>query len=262
MTTVADRAEADVSIGRIYGRAFGTIKENPAVTIGLAFLFGALPGLGMSFLMPMLLAANGNSGISLALSVSWLVVWVASLAIGALTQAVLTRTTAAYAEGRKASFSESIGAGMSVVVPLVGLVILIGICVGLGFLFFIVPGVILYCMWAVASPAMVQEQTGVMGALSRSRELTRGHRWKVFGALLLMVVLYWLISAAAAAIGLGSVSAGADPAAFMSGGFILSSVVLGTIVNVIWGTMQASMYVELREVHDGPTHAQLEDVFA
>lgn len=262
MGSVAERADAGVSIGRIYSRAFGTIASNPAVALGLAFLFGALPGLGMAFLMPILLAANGSRGFSLALAFSSVVIWVVSLAIAALTQAVLTRATVAHFEGRKASFGESIGAGMAVLVQLIVLVILIGICAGLGFLFFIVPGVILYCMWAVASPALVEERPSIMGALSRSRELTRGHRWKVLGALLLMLVIYWLISALAGMVGLSSVRAGADPAAFFTTGFIVSSVVLGTLTNVIWGTMQASMYVELREAHDGPGHAQLEDVFA
>ena len=39
--------------------------------------------------------------------------------------------------------------------------------------------------WIVAAPAQVVERTGVFGAFSRSAELTRGHRWPIFGLLVI-----------------------------------------------------------------------------
>lgn len=263
MATVADRSHGDVSIGRVYSRAFGTITSNPAVTLGLAFLFGALPSLGMLLAMPTLANPQLFEGLG-ALTIVLLSVggFILSLAIAALTQAVLTRATLAQADGRKASFGESIAASMPVIVPLILLVILMGLGLLVGFMLLFVPGVILYCIWAVASPALVAERTGVTGALGRSRDLTRGHRWKVFGALLLLMVIYWVVSMAAGAAGLAAGAAGEASSANFTAGFLIVNVITSTLLNVVWGTMQASLYVELRDAKDGPDHARLEDVFA
>ena len=46
----------------------------------------------------------------------------------------------------------------TVIIPLIGLSILVAIGVVLGFVFLIVPGVILYLTWSVAAPALVEER--------------------------------------------------------------------------------------------------------
>jgi hypothetical protein len=67
---------------------------------------------------------------------------------------------------------------------LVGLSVLTGIGVGLGFLLFVVPGVILAVRWALAAPIVMLEGKGARAAMGRSRELVRGHGWAVFRVLL------------------------------------------------------------------------------
>jgi hypothetical protein len=64
--------------------------------------------------------------------------------------------------------------------------------VGLGFLLLLIPGVILAVGLALAIPAVVLEPgTSASGALSRSWELTRGARWRIFGlGITLLVLLY------------------------------------------------------------------------
>ena len=59
----------------------------------------------------------------------------------------------------------------------------------LGMLLLIVPGLILMTMWYVAVPACVVEGTGPVRSLGRSRELTAGYRWKMFGLILLVIVI-------------------------------------------------------------------------
>ena len=43
---------------------------------------------------------------------------------------------------------------------------------------------------------------------------------------------------------------------------ILGSVVLGTIFNTLWGTIQPSLYVELRQAKEGDSADRLAEVFA
>ena len=58
-----------------------------------------------------------------------------------------------------------------------------------GFFLLITPGVIVFCMLYVATQAAVLERPGVRGALRRSRELTRGHRFEMFGLVFILGLL-------------------------------------------------------------------------
>ena len=57
-----------------------------------------------------------------------------------------------------------------------------------GLILLIIPGLILYAMWFVAVPACVVERLGPWTSLRRSRNLTKGHRWKLYGLALLLIV--------------------------------------------------------------------------
>jgi uncharacterized membrane protein len=70
--------------------------------------------------------------------------------------------------------------------------LLMTVAVGLGFLLLFIPGVILAVGLVLAIPAVVLEpRASASGALSRSWELTRGARWRIFGlGITLLVLLY------------------------------------------------------------------------
>src|ERR1700752_2603378 len=201
MATVTDSSQdRKVSGGRVFERAFAAIRHNPGPTVGLAFPFGAVPGLLPTILMqqlrPQMMAASLEQASMLGFYAITLLSAMIGLVISALTQAALTRATVAEGEGRRASFAESLRAGMAVLLPLIILSILLAVGVMIGFVFLLVPGIILYCMWSVAVPPPVEERQGILGSFGRSRDLTRGARWKIFAILLVLAVVYWLVSAA------------------------------------------------------------------
>ena len=70
---------------------------------------------------------------------------------------------------------------------------------GLTAFLFIVPGIILFLMWSLAVPAKVVEHKGIFDSMSRSMELTKGSRGRIFIIMLLMLVLVlaitWLLQA-------------------------------------------------------------------
>jgi len=70
--------------------------------------------------------------------------------------------------------------------------LLMALAVGLGFLLLFIPGIILGVGLALAIPAVVLEPgLSPSAALSRSWELTRGARWRIFGlGITLLVLLY------------------------------------------------------------------------
>jgi len=96
-------------------------------------------------------------------------------------------------DARDGSFDASLGqvfARVSAsIVPLLVAGLLAGICIALGFVLLIVPGLILLTVWAVIAPVIVIEQTGALDAFGRSRALVRGHGWTVFGIVLVAGLL-------------------------------------------------------------------------
>jgi hypothetical protein len=71
--------------------------------------------------------------------------------------------------------------------PLIGLAFA-GLLTLVGLMLVIVPGLILSTLWFVGVPACIIEQLGAWTSLRRSLELTRGHRWKVFGLTALLII--------------------------------------------------------------------------
>ena len=88
-----------------------------------------------------------------------------------------------------------------VALPLFLLSIVVGICVTVGFILVIIPGLFLLTIWAVSAPAVVLEARGVFDALGRSRELVRGNAWNVFGVIVIVFVLGIGVGLIAGAIG-------------------------------------------------------------
>jgi hypothetical protein len=122
----------------------------------------------------------------------------------------------------------------------------------LGFLLLIVPGVILMVMWYVAVPACVLEKTGPVRSLGRSRELTKGYRWKVFGLILLVYVLSILGNAFGALL--------ANTAAGMWGAAIAQLIWQG-IAAGFGSVLIAVVYYYLRVAKEGVDVDQIAAVF-
>jgi hypothetical protein len=266
MASVAgDAQDRDVSVGRVFGRAFGTLASNPVATLGIAFLFGALPSLLIAYGMQILRAEDFTSAGGFALAAIGIASVLLSVVLAMITQGALVRATVAHSEGGKASFAESAMAGFGVAWRLLLLGIVSALGIALGFLLIFVPGIILYIMWSVAAPALVEERLGPIEALGRSSDLTSGVRWKVFGLSLVVLVIYWLFSALVAMLSMrwyGGVTEFAEASAgSLPLGYLVINGISGTVTSAVWGVIQTSLYVELRDWKDGPATQALAEIF-
>jgi hypothetical protein len=264
MATVAPvYEERRMSITRVFQRAFQAISLNPVVILGLALVVGAVP----SLLMTALISRSGiGSQASIQISFGAIIgagflSGVVGLVVSALVQGAITRATVTAIEGRRATFGESLSTALRVLLPLIGLSILLAIGIMIGFVLLIVPGIILLLMWAVAVPSLVVERGGVFAAFARSAELTRGAKWRILGLFLLLAVAYWLLSLVARIVGLGLYSPTAASNGFTIAN-IIGGIVVGTVFNMIWGTVQPSLYIELRQWKEGGSIENLEQIFA
>lgn len=265
MASTVPVAGEGLSIGRVFSRTAGVITDNPLTVFGIAFVFGAVPSVFINWLETGLRGTLTDEYSRLGYTAITLGSMIVGMILSALIQGALVRATLAHADGQRASFAESASTGLAAALPLVGLAILMGMAVGVGFVLLVVPGVILYVMWAVASPVLVAERTGVFGAFGRSRELTEGARWKVFGVELVVLLAWWIISGVIgglmfAMIGINGLQQMAQHG--LPIGWLIGTVILSTLVNALWSTVQTALYVELRTWKGGHSDEALQEIFA
>jgi hypothetical protein len=153
--------------------------------------------------------------------------------------------------GRTFSIGDSLRIALDRFLPLIGVAVCVVIAIGLGTILLIVPGLMLACMFFVATPACVAERIGVFESLSRSRALTKGHRWQVFGLFLLLIVAGIIIAAVVGAI------------AFTAGwlGVVIFSQALGVLLSSFNGVIVSVFYYELRVAKEGVDIEKIASVF-
>ena len=70
-----------------------------------------------------------------------------------------------------------------------GASILLALAVAIGFVLLIVPGIILALMFMFTTFVVIERELGPIDAMSESHRLTRGHKWRLFGFVLLLVLI-------------------------------------------------------------------------
>jgi hypothetical protein len=78
--------------------------------------------------------------------------------------------------------------------PLILLGILAGIGIGIGIVLLIVPGLILLTLWALLAPVIVIERRTGTAAFGRSVELVRGNGFRVFGVIVVLIIIQALVA--------------------------------------------------------------------
>src|SRR5450631_3608948 len=178
-----------LSTGELLDRTFSLYRTHFALFVGII----ALPHLiSLAFqLIVALELRSQETGISAALgSIFWaFLAGLVALIVGAASQAATVVAVSQVYLDRPTSVGDAFSRVKGRILLVVGLTIVMGMAVGLGFIFLIVPGVILALMWSLAVPVAVLEDKGVGDSLSRSSQLTKGNRGRIFVIWLLFVVL-------------------------------------------------------------------------
>ena len=244
-------------MGRVVNRSVGVIGRNAVLFLMLAVLLTLVPGLLMRLLTGDTLRTPGGTNYWAVAGVSFIV----SIFLSYLLQASVNYATVSDLDGQRPSFGKALGTGARFAVPLFFLAIVSVLCCYVGLILLVVPGVILFLMWCVATPAMVNEGLGVFASLGRSRALTTGHRWAILGLLTVAALLTFVPAMLVPVLG-GAFSNPAAYAASPLGVPQVISTVLSMIVGVVFAVLIASIYVELRAIKEGATPQSLAEIFA
>lgn len=215
-----------------------------------------------------------------------------TIVLGVLSQAIVIYGAFQDMRGRPVTLADCVKVGLRRFFPLIGLAICVGVAmlaylasfalamvallkaslVMLTFVLVIVlmvPLLILYLMWFVATPACVVERLGPFRSIGRSRALTKDHRWKILGLILVMLIpaliVAGVITAVMAKLGIG---VNLRIGVFFDLNRALNTVaaeVVSLIWTAIWTAFYAILvavaYYDLRVVKDGVDTEQIATVF-
>jgi hypothetical protein len=261
MMAVAEAQVSRFDMGRTAKRTFSVVGQN-IVTFGvLSFLVGiplaVMSWGGTQFAQPFP-ARLFDPRAAGFYAVTGLAYFIGSFVL----QAGVVLGTIASLNARRASLAECLSVALAAFLPLLLLTLVMIVGIAGGSVLLIVPGIIIALNWSVAVPARLVEHVTLGGALNRSKELTRGHRWAIFGLLVAFTLLNLIIGM------IGGVVAGVGfhlPNAAIGSGVSLGGIAVSTsarmIEAILGAALIASIYYELRVIKQGIGPDALASVF-
>lgn len=242
-------------LGRVVRQTFQSIRVNWATFTIMSVVLVGIPSLLQVYGQTEFV--NGQMTGGFVFSGIGLVAWIIGTYI---LQGMVVKVTVTGLSGNPMGMGAAFEAGVRLFFPLLGLGIVAGLGAGLGFLLLIVPGIILSVMWSAAAGAVVVEGRGVFAALGRSRELTRGYRWPIFGLALIYTVVSLIIGGLAGGIGAATGGSFVDGSANLGVNMVVSAF-SNIFSSVIGAAGVAALYYELRSVKEGVGPEQLAAIF-
>ena len=242
ISAAAPVAPGEFRIGQVFSRSAAVLSRHFLLFFVVALVAG----------LPRVLLEADGADLGAEAAGRLLIGVFLSIVLNTLAQAVIVYGAFQDMRGRPGNLGDCLRVGLGRFFPIIGLAICMSIGIMIGFVLLVIPGIILAVMWFVATPACVVEQLGPMSAMGRSSELTKGHRWKIFGMLVLVV------------IGAGIVSLIIGALLGLTGSFVL--VTLGTLAWAgVWGAFYAIFgvvtYHDLRVAKEGVDVHQIAAVF-
>ena len=201
-----------LSVGEILDVSFQLYRRHFAALAMVALVCSGLP-----VLLSLFIEASGGMLQHVWLTLAYYGIFVVLSAIA--TAATVFIVSESYL-GRPLSAAEALSRAAPLLWRVITCSVLTGLLVMVGFLLFVIPGIVLVCGVILAFPALVLEPgTTASGALSRSWALTRGSRWRIFGMLVTLFLLLYIPIVALTALA-ALVLPDAAPGAAMTGGIV------------------------------------------
>ena len=130
-------------------------------------------------------ALGGSPGAFLATIVNLFAVF--------LVQAALVEAVRDVRDGRAdLDLRATASAALPRVLPVAGASILASIAITIGFIFVVVPGLILLTFWSLIVPVIVVGDARLLESFGRSWRIVRGFGWQAFGTYVLVFVI-WVV---------------------------------------------------------------------
>lgn len=251
---------SSLSVGEVLTQGFDAVAFNPIGTLLPALLFGALPAAMIGYFIE-----GASADIELDLGILAL-----SIIFSAITnmtvQGTLTRVVLAHLNGDDVPSRYSVRSGFRVAGALIGGGLVIGIISLVTSALLLLPGLMLYALWSVAAPVLVDERRGLTSALKRSAALVRPVFWRVMlldALILVTYFVFWLILGLAGIwFQYGHSALVEDIPTPLPLGFYLLAALPVALASAVWGAVMVVLYSKLREHADGQPTTYLATIFS
>lgn len=244
------------SIGGVFSRSMEIFKRNfvsffilMAVFQTAIIVLQALLGIPLS---PSVEITEEQLG---ALGIGYVVVVILSMVCFSAVYCAMIFGTYADLAGQRPSLGDMLSKPMGRLLPLIGLYFVFSIAVGIGFLLLIVPGVWLLCRWYLSASALVTEKIGVFASLTRSAELTAGHRWPILAIVVLQVVILFVAGIVISLVALLAVAIGGVI------GYVIASIAIYSVIYPFITVVAVVVYYDIRAAKEGITANEVARVF-
>ena len=236
-----------LSVGGVFNQTFATLQAKPLFFVFTGLMFG---------IAHLALSRSGINGPDpSAISPGLVLVGILLLLVlGAVSQILAARATEGPL-GTNASldFAPAVQAALTRLPNVILTTLALLFLVFLGFVALILPGIVILLILCVALPACILEDLSPIAALKRSRELTRGNRWRLLGLVLLNgLILIGVGVVVSLPLGLASTLPGPAGGVFS----VISSAVEG-FVGVFIAVLYTHAFLDLRRLKSDSAAAPL-----
>jgi hypothetical protein len=214
-----------LSVGEILDVSFTLYRRHFATLGTVAVLCSGLP-----VLLSLYIEASGGVLQNLPLT---LVYYMAFTVLSSIATAATVFVVSESYLGRPLPAMNALRRATPLLGRLIVCSLLLAIVVGFGFVFFLIPGIVLLCGLVLAFPTLVLEPgRSPTSALSRSWSLTRGSRWRMLGLVATLLILLYV----------PIVAIGAMAALVLPSGNAGGSLNPGLVALAVVGVMQMLLY--------------------
>ena len=252
------------SFSAVYNRFFSLLSGHFGLIFGIGLLMVVGPTVGAAYSFEVFLGVDAaawserfhTTDVDNGLYV--IGAQIAMAILNLMATSILIETMTTKAAGKRVDGGKIFGHAIGNILPLIGVSILVGLTVLGGFILLIVPGIIWALATSVATPLFVsQPGVGVSGAVSKSFELTRGHRWELLAVFLVGFLMLVLFSGALPA---------AEQLPVLAGKFTLAmnlaQVGISDVADLLGTVFVTAIYLTLRESKTKASPELTADVFS
>jgi hypothetical protein len=263
------RTRANFDIGKVVEQTFTLISRNIVVFGLMAVVLGVLPNVVTTLLnadnIRGMANTTGNPAAQLSAVGKFYSILPIALIAGLALNVGLMAAAGEDLAGRPVDPSTLVVRTLRAILPLIGFFILEMLALMLGFVLLIIPGLMMAIAWSVAAPAIVVEGYGIFGAFSRSADLTRGVRWRVFA----LFLIYFVINTVITMVGMAIVGgAGAmnflkpDLAQQLALPTVLYTSIMQGVQAIIVAAGSVVLHHQLKLAREGVSTDQVVDAFS
>jgi hypothetical protein len=257
------------SVGEVLTRSFEIFLKNIAAFLLLSLLL-SLPSLIYSWIsLNNALSYGQQDPITVNIIQRVIDVFLNQLITATIIYGVVQEL-----RGRRVALMESLKRGIGLLLPVVGVAILVGLATAAAIIVPILPSfivtdllwvgipvaivlalMVMIRLWVSVAVAVV-ERPGVVASLQRSSELTRGRRWAIFGLLLIVAVLSFVIGFI-----VQKIFAPSDLSMGSLGTFVIVGYLVAAAFTAFSGVLVAVGYYYLRVEKEGVDIEKIAEAF-